>query len=223
MKDEWEPKYEFTGETAPLHLVTHSLTLNRIRAIRPFGSVKAGELGGWIEDQKNLSQRDLSWVGDNAAVFGNAKVYGEARVGGRAEIYDHAEIYGNARVYGSTRVCSNARVYGDAWIYENAMVYENAIVSGNARIHGDIIIGGKTKLRGEADVFRKRQILTIGPIGSREAFTTFYRGKERIMVSCGCFNGPLEAFITKVREKYGTTNRAAGYLAAVELAKIQLE
>ena len=64
-------KYEFTGETIK-HL---GLTLRRIRAIVPVGSVAAGTVGGWIENEKNLAQ-----VYGDAWVYGDAHVYGDAQV-----------------------------------------------------------------------------------------------------------------------------------------------
>ena len=36
--------------------------LTQIRALRDFGAVKAGDLGGWIESEKNLSQGGDCWV-----------------------------------------------------------------------------------------------------------------------------------------------------------------
>ena len=68
-------KYEFTGETR----VVAGRTLHRIRAIITFSYVQAGEVGGWIETESNLS------VSGNAWVFGNAKVYGDAEVSGNAK------------------------------------------------------------------------------------------------------------------------------------------
>ena len=50
--------------------------LFRIRALRDFGDVKAGEEGGYIESENNLSTEDDAWVYDNARVFGNARVSG---------------------------------------------------------------------------------------------------------------------------------------------------
>lgn len=61
-------------------------TLHRIKACKDFGNVKSGELGGYIESEKNLSQVGDCWVCDSACVCGNACVYGSACV------------YGNARV-----------------------------------------------------------------------------------------------------------------------------
>lgn len=60
-------KYEFTGETK----VEFGITLCRICALVQFGLIAKGELGGWIEDKKNLSQ-----VSGDAWVYGDARVYG---------------------------------------------------------------------------------------------------------------------------------------------------
>ncbi|HEP3562748.1 TPA: polymer-forming cytoskeletal protein, partial [Streptococcus pyogenes] len=51
--------------------------LFRIRALISFGSVDAGELGGYIQKEENLSQEDDAWVSGNAKVWGNAEVSGD--------------------------------------------------------------------------------------------------------------------------------------------------
>ena len=60
--------------------------LFRIRALIDFGDVKAGDLGGYIEKEKNLSHNGNAWVSDNAWVYGDAWVYDNARVSGNADI-----------------------------------------------------------------------------------------------------------------------------------------
>ena len=77
-------KYELTSETV-VHL---GRTLYRIRALLSFGAVKAGDLGGFVEKEANLSR-----------VSGNAQVSGNARVYGNAWVYGDARVSGNARVY----------------------------------------------------------------------------------------------------------------------------
>ena len=54
-KDENQMKYEFTGETKKVGLFGN-IIVRRIRATIAFGVVKAGDLGGWIEKEENLSQ-----------------------------------------------------------------------------------------------------------------------------------------------------------------------
>ena len=70
-------KYEFMGKTKN----SVGCTLHQIRALIDFGNVKAGDLGGGIESEKNLSQEGNCWV------YGNALVYGNARVCGRQDIF----------------------------------------------------------------------------------------------------------------------------------------
>ena len=41
-------------------------TLYKIRALRDFSNVKAGDIGGYIESEKNLSHHGSCWVYDNA-------------------------------------------------------------------------------------------------------------------------------------------------------------
>ena len=63
-------KYTLTEETKQVG----SKTLYRIKALKDFGSVKEGDLGGFIESEKNLSQEGDCRVGGNAWVDGYAQV-----------------------------------------------------------------------------------------------------------------------------------------------------
>ena len=90
--------------------------LYRIRALKDFGDVKAGDIGGYVESEKNLNHDGSCWVYDNAKVYDNAEVCGYARVFGSAEVYD------NARVFGSARVFEDAMVYDDAVISEGVII-----------------------------------------------------------------------------------------------------
>ena len=67
-------KYEITNESINFR----GVKLFRIRALQDFRDVKAGDLGGYIEKEENLSQYDYCWVYGNARVYGNAEVYGNA-------------------------------------------------------------------------------------------------------------------------------------------------
>ena len=158
-----------------------------------------------IEALKNFATSDGAlvrvgkkggWVEseNNLSHDGDAWVYGDARV------YDNARVYGDAQVYG------DARVYGNAWVYDNARVYGDALVYGDAR------------------VYEPWHILVIGPIGSRNDYTTFFRGKdEKIYVRCGCFTGNINEFAEKVKETHGDNHHGKIYKLAIEMAKEQIE
>lgn len=97
-------KYKLTDETIFIVRNGAEITLHRIQALRDFGDIKAGDLGGYIESEANLSHEGNCWVFDNAKVFGSAKVGGKAEVYGFSEVYGDAWIFGNAKVYGSAKV-----------------------------------------------------------------------------------------------------------------------
>ena len=81
-----EKKYELTNET----IIYFDHILYRIKAVRNFSNVKAGDLGGFVEKEDNLSHKGDCWVYNNARVCDNAKVSKNARV------CDDAIISGNA-------------------------------------------------------------------------------------------------------------------------------
>lgn len=142
-------------------------TLYQIKALKEFGNVSKGELGGYIEKEDNLSQDDNAWVYNNAWVYDNAMVYDNARVYDNAWVYGDANVSGNARVYGDARVSCNAWVYDNARVYGNAWVYGDADVFGNARVYGKIKLefgqcfGGKRKDWNVTELENEEEILLI--------------------------------------------------------------
>ena len=81
------------------------VTLYRIKALIAIGlSVSAGDLGGYVAQEKNLSCYGNAWVSGNAQVSGDAQVSGNAWVSGNAQVSGDAWVYGNARVSGDARV-----------------------------------------------------------------------------------------------------------------------
>ena len=200
-------KYELTSETK----VFLGKTLYRIKALVQFGNVNAGDLGGWIEKEENLSQSGNAWVSGDASVYGNAEVSGDASVSGNAWVYGNAEVSGNAWVYGNAEVSGDASVYG------------NAEVSGDARVYGDAEVYGNAWVYGNAEVCKIGAVFWIGAIGSRNRTTTFFRCKDgKIYVSCGCFLGDLEEFSDKVKQTHGDNEHGRVYMLAIEMAKARI-
>ena len=109
-------KFELTTDS----IKENGVTLYRIKSLIDFGDVKAGDLGGYVEKEENLSQ------------YGDAWVYGDVHVRG------NACVYGDVQVSGDARVRDNAHVFDKAWVSDNACVRGDARVGGNARVSGDV-------------------------------------------------------------------------------------
>ena len=72
-----EKKYELTKDT----IVHEGITLYRIKALRDFGNVKKGDLGGYLEKESNLSHKGDCWV------FNNAKLYDPVSVANNTLVF----------------------------------------------------------------------------------------------------------------------------------------
>jgi carbonic anhydrase/acetyltransferase-like protein (isoleucine patch superfamily) len=137
-------KYEMTTETM---VMPNGETLSRIRALKDFDSVKAGEYGGFICHELNLSQYDNCWIGKRAFVYENAVVYGDAK------IYDYASVYGSARI------CERAQISGAAAVFGKALVLGEAQIRGKAQIYDRAQVLGTSEIRGSVHVFERAEVL----------------------------------------------------------------
>ena len=208
-------KYELTSEV----IEYQGHTLHRIKALKDFGSIKAGEFGGWIESEENLSQDGNAWIDDEAMVFANAKVFGDARIFGDAKVFGNANISGNAKVFGNAYVFdyanvfdyarvynyatiydnatiyNNAEVYDYAEVYENANVCENAKVYGSTRIFGNVNIFGNATIKGDAKVHNNYDYIVFKNFWSSGRYFTWTRSNNKWSV--GCFYGTGDELIEK--------------------------
>ena len=66
-------------------------------------------------------------------------------------------------------------------------------------------------------------VMMVGPIGSRNGYTTIYHTDKGVFVTCGCFRGTLDEFAKKVEETHGDNNHARDYKALVEFVKVKFE
>ena len=220
-------KYEFTGEVKYIG----RKILHRIRAVRdiPEYEIKSGDMGGWLETEKNLSHNGSAWVTDSAVVMDAAFVTGDARVMDSALVMGNARVMGAARVMdeafvtGDARVTDSARVTGLSLVAGNALVMENARVMGVARVTGAACVRGAAWVTGNAHIMNSADYITINTIKNCDDTTTFYRGADGgIYVACGRFSGSIDDFAAKVKQVHAGTKHERTYLLAIELAKAQI-
>lgn len=223
-------KYDFTGETS--NNIAEGATLHRIRAVRDFGNVKAGDLGGWIESENNLSHEGKCWVYDDSAVFGRGRVYDNAKIMNSSCVYDnghvsYSAIIDSSHVFGSAAVKYHARIE-DSCVYQYARItgYSHVCrsqIANHAYIRGDVVKDAQIRVpcvifRGHID--SSRDLVTVGPIGSEDGILTAYRGENGIMVTRGCFSGKLSEFAEAVDQTHDTNRYGQSYRALIEFLKL---
>lgn len=102
-------KYEFTSETKTL---PDGRTLHRIKSLITTEYADAGELGGFIEKEANLPHNDISWVANEAMVYGEAVVIYDSIVSDHAIVCDHAVICFGAKVSGHAHISGFSKISG---------------------------------------------------------------------------------------------------------------
>jgi carbonic anhydrase/acetyltransferase-like protein (isoleucine patch superfamily) len=137
-------KYEFTGET----LIEDGIVLRQIRALRSIGGEAKGNVGGWIESERNLSHEGECWVEEGSVVYGDVCVLGDARVMGSSVIRGESIIIRDeACVRDSTVEGLNVGIFGNAFVDDNSHIQGN-----NCQIGNSAVITGSVSVYGEATI-----------------------------------------------------------------------
>lgn len=211
-------------EDMPLKLYD-GITLYRIEALKDFGDVKKGDLGGWIEKELNLSQSGTCWVYDEAVVYQNARVSGKAIIRDNAEVcgyamvtdnamvFDNSSIHGQAilendvSIHGNALICGNAKISNNAQIYDRVTILDNAHVYGytyifnnvqiydNAKVHGHTEIYGNIHICGDAEIKSITDYYVGNNTWSSGRYFVYTRSNKKWCV--GCFYGTSEELIKK--------------------------
>lgn len=200
MREERTDKYEIIeGDTLDIGDLSAGRVVYRIRALKDFRDVKAGDLGGFIECKDNLSQRFNSWVYPGSVVCGDARVR------------DDGKVRGNSRLQGSSIVGSRAEV-------SDVTLRDNVTIEGNAQV-ANVALSGNLYVSGEADIQLARDVVFYSRVGSECGVLTAYRTRDNsVGVTRGCFTGSLGEFETAVAKTHGKvgTFRANEYALEYE-------
>ncbi len=162
-----QKKYELVPDR---QIVVAGTTLYRVRALKDFGNVKAGTLGGFVSSEDNLSQDGNCWVADEAQVYDDAA------------ISDDAQIYGRGRVYGRARVTDKGQVLGNAQVFENGWVFKNGVVFDNAKVFGAAQVRDKGMAYGDSEIFDDVRVVNSGQVcgETRIGGRTVVDGHEKV-------------------------------------------
>ena len=154
-----EPKYRLTSNTK----YYKGVYLQQIKAVRDFGDIKKGTLGGFVRSTDNLSQEGLCWIDETSIVAEGARVTDDAQITRYSKVHGHAEVSGEATVNNSevsefATVRDKAFAYdselsGASWlgreaVAEKATLKDYASVTDCGRVSGSL--SGRARVEGAA-------------------------------------------------------------------------
>lgn len=207
-----QKKYKLTEET----MCFNGVTLHQIKALSSFANVEAGELGGWVESEKNLSQEGDCWITTDAKAYANAEIRDNAVLSWNAiacentSICDNAlisdavisgftHIFGDVEVFGESVVDGNARLHGNVKVIGakviDADIYDNVIICDGAYVHGYVKIDGKAYISNDAEVCKTDDYIVFKNFWSSGRHFTWTRSNNKWSV--GYFYGTGEELIKK--------------------------
>jgi len=151
-------KYKLTDETR----VVDGETVYRIEATKDFSDVKAGDKGGFVQSEDNLSHEGLCWIDNDAVVMERAtvkddvKIIIKAIICGSAEISDSVIIGGTSEVSGEvTEIYENVKIIGDSCIHgkgDECPDISGSLVIDGLDICGGVFLSGSITLSGDVNI-----------------------------------------------------------------------
>ena len=166
------PKYEIIHDDS-IEIGDNNRKVYRVKALKNFTTfaldedgkvyakhIEAGDLGGYIEKEENLSQFDKAWVDVDAVVFSAAVVYGDAYVGPYSMIGGRARIYGSAKTY-------DAAIGGTVQAFGHAKIFRHPKISGKIILRDHAVVRA-SDLTSEDDVYIYRNAMVYHYYGKVE-------------------------------------------------------
>lgn len=206
-------KYKLTEET----MCFDGVTLHRIKALKDFGNVVAGELGGWVEAERNLSQEGNCWINmeakaydyteirDNAVLTCGAIACENSIIGNNTFVTDESVIRGFTYLCGNVEISGESVIGGYAKLHGNvivigakvidAEVYDRVVICDGAYVHGHIKIDGTAYISNGAEVCKTDDYIVFKNFWSSGRYLTWTRSNNKWHV--GCFRGTGEELIKK--------------------------
>ena len=120
----------------------YGIELYQIKALKDFNDVKAGDLGGYVEVEENLSHDGDCWIYDEAKALHDARALEDATMRDTAVASHNANLYGNSKMLDNSKMLGEAALFNNATMTDSSIAFDFSELSGNALISGGAILGG---------------------------------------------------------------------------------
>ena len=196
-------------------------TLHRIRALRDFGDIRKGDIGGFVENENNLSHKGNCWIYDDAKVMDDSIMYDYSRICDKSELHDDSRMYNYSKMYDYSELHNNSIMNDDSEMHDNSKMYGNSIMYDYSEMHGDSELNNQVKLYGK--LFSKvDEFIEIQNPNGR--LVTCIRKGDKVLYNVGC-QGEIdeETFRWRIENEDGGLEKhpyRKEYYKIIEMAKL---
>lgn len=210
-------KYRLTDEK----IEYKGRVLYRIQALRNFGDIKAGDLGGFVQSEYNLSHSGDCWIYNNAKAMDNSEVLHNSEMYDYSEMYDNAKMYDSSEMYDNSSMHDNSIMYDNSKMYNNSTMYDNSEINGYSEMYYNSVLKNNEKLYGtlysKVDKFIEVNV-------SNGKLITIVKKNNKILFNIGCQKEiTAKEFLYKIHNEKGgiiKNPHRNEYLKIINVAKL---
>ena len=172
-------KYELIKESK---IMFEGRDIYRIRALKDFNNVKAGDIGGWVCSEDNLSQEGDCWIYDKAKCLDKAKMYNEAKMYDNAVMlnnsimYDNSKMFNKAKMFDKSIMCNNAEMCGNATMYDSSIMYDNSKMFNNSKMYDEARMFDNAVMFNDSIIYSNSRMC-----GNAAMYDTATMGKDKLL------------------------------------------
>ena len=189
--------------------------LHRIKALRDFNDVREGDIGGYVENENNLSHKGSCWIYDEAKAMDNSRMYDNSI------ICDYSTMYDNSTMHDNSIMHDNSLMFNNSIMFDNSSMHDNSIMYDNSEMYGDSTLKNKSRLYGKLVSSVDDFIEIQNPQGR---LVTCVKKSNKILYNVGCQDEiDEETFIYRIEhENYGLEENPHRkyYYKIIEMAKL---
>ena len=193
-------------------------TLHRIRALKDFGDVRKGDLGGFVENENNLSQDGNCWIYDNAKAIDYSEMYDNSSIHDNSIMFDNSEMYdnsimsdnsemhGNSEMYDNSRMYDNSKMYNNSIMFDNSKMYGNSKMYSNSKMYGYSIMYGYSKMYDYSKMYGNSEMHNASELKGNEKLYGRLHGKVDDFIEINNPDGRLVTCVKKGNEIFYTVS-----------------